>query len=71
MVKVYKTFEECRQEKLLFIQPAFAEGIDDTQRRILKCHPDLNRDFLDEDELDNDVPTEGALASGVEVASTK
>lgn len=41
-------------------QPAFAKDMDDTRRRILEWHLDLNLDFLDKNKLDNDVPTEGA-----------
>lgn len=34
VVKAYKDFEECHQEKLTFVEPAFTEGIDDKRKRI-------------------------------------
>lgn len=68
VVEAYKASEECCQEKLLFIQPAYVEGMDHTQRRILKCHSNLNLDFLDEDKLDDDVQTKGAPTSRVGMA---
>lgn len=60
-------FEECHQEKLLFSRPAFAEGMDDTRKRILKHYSNLNQDFLDEDVSNNNIPAEGASIPKVEV----
>lgn len=64
VVKVYKASKKCRQGKLCFAQPAFAEGMDDIYRRVLKRFPDLNLDFLDEDESDKDYLIESVPASG-------
>lgn len=62
MAEACKASKECCQEKLIFAQLAFVESIDNTWKRILKHHSDLNLDFLDEDESDDEAPTEGAPA---------
>lgn len=67
----YKASEECYQEKLLFAQPTFVEGMEDTQRRILGRYSNLNLNFMYEDEWDNEGPIEGAPTLGAEVAGTK
>lgn len=67
-VEAYKASKGCRQEKLLFTQPTFAEGMDNTRRKILKHYSNLNLDFLDEDKLNDDIPAEGALTPGAVVA---
>lgn len=56
VVEAYKMSKECHQEKLNFTRSTFAEGMDDTQRRVLKCYSDLNLNFLDEDESDDEAP---------------
>lgn len=68
VVETYKVFEECHQEKLAFSIPTFTEGMDDTRKRVTKCYPYLNLDFLDEDDLVDDAPIMSvpALEAGVE-----
>lgn len=44
-------------------QPTFVEEMDDTRRRVFKHFPDLNLNFLDEDEPEEDSPIEGAPTS--------
>lgn len=61
-MEAYKASKKCRQEKLAFAQPAFVEGMDDTWQRVLKRFLNLNLDFVDEDESDEGLPAEGALA---------
>lgn len=70
VIEIYKASEECHQEKLLFARSAFVEGMDDTQRIILKYHSDLNLDFLDED-LEKEVSTGGVPAPRAGVAETE
>lgn len=61
-MEVYKASKDYHHEKLIFVQPAFAEEMDDTQRRVLKEFWDLDLGFLDEDELDKDPLVEGTPA---------
>lgn len=73
-LEAYKMSKEYRQEKLLFAQPAFAEDMDDTRKRILKRYSNFNLNFLDEDDSDEDAlainasALEGAV--GIEVAAS-
>lgn len=71
VIEAYKMSKECHQEKLLFSQPAFAKGMDDTRKRIIKHYSNLNLDFLDENKPDNDVPTEHAMILEVEVVGNE
>lgn len=56
MVEAYKASTECHHEKLASSELAFAKGMDNTRRRIIKCYLGIDLHFLDEENLVNDTP---------------
>lgn len=67
----YKVSEKCHQEKLSCTRLAFAEGMDDNRRRVLKYYSGLNLDFLNKDESDSEALIESALAPRSEAIRTR
>lgn len=51
--------------RVTFSEPIFIKGMDDTRKRVAKCYPFLNLDFLDEDNLADDAPIVDASAKEV------
>lgn len=70
-IEAYKASEECCQGKLAFSELSFAEGMDDTRKRIAKCYPFLKLDFLDEEDSADDAPIEDVPALEVGVVGTE
>lgn len=68
VVEAYKASNEHYQEKIAFPEPVFAEGMEDTRRRVTNRYLDINLDFLGDGLADN-APTTDAPAPEVVVGA--
>lgn len=49
-VEAYKLFEDCKDQKIAFLELAFLEGMEETWRRVARDFLELDLNFLDEEE---------------------